>query len=323
VLTADDLRANEVRLTVTESLSRGDHQFIAKYSEESGDQSESLPVPLTVETSGVLPFLSDLKVQLPYATTKPAQDLGTSSSAYAVFVDANASGTASNYQQGPSFSGKVGTRGAATSGTYLVQASMGGKLLGFDVVGEGDFTIRTSANLLKPGFYNDLSITATNITPGSENKGQANGVQGLALGYYWAPQALEDLKGGAGNDEILVGATARRSATEIETGAGRDVLILSAFGKTANLEANVTDFQLGTDQVKVLSGNSPSGLVYRAITADNWQQFAPRAEQNTYGSGTKLVIDLDGTGPGTDKYTLYLPTVPFNYDTNTKSLFGL
>ncbi|MCO4859118.1 hypothetical protein MKD49_21685 [Herbaspirillum sp. WGmk3] len=323
VLTADDLRANEVRLTVTESLSRGDHQFIAKYSEESGDQSESLPVPLTVETSGVLPFLSDLKVQLPYATTKPAQDLGTSSSSYAVFVDANASGTASNYQQGPSFTGKVGTRGAATSGTYLVQASMGGKLLGFDVVGEGDFTIRTSANLLKPGFYNDLSITATNITPGSENKGQANGVQGLALGYYWAPQALEDLKGGAGNDEILVGATARRSATEIETGAGRDVLILSAFGKTANLEATVTDFQLGTDQVKVLSGNSPSGLVYRAITADNWQQFAPRAEQNTYGSGTKLVIDLDGAGAGTDKYTLYLPTVAFNYDTNTKSLFGL
>ncbi len=325
-LTAADISANEVRLTVPESLSVGEHEFTARYSEVSGDESVPATVPLTVTQTGVLPYLSDLKVQLPYPTSKPAQDLGTSSSSYAVFVDPDKPGSLNNYDQGPTFSGKVGTRlanGTDAGGKYLVQVSMGGKLLGFDVVNGGDFTVRTGASQLKPGFYNDLSVTATNITPNSDNKGQANSVQGLALGYYWAPQKLGNVKGGAGNDEILVGPTAEGRATEIETGNGRDVLTIGAFGKTGLLEATITDFRLGTDQVKVLSRNSRDGLIYQTINATNWDKFAPLAEQSASGNGTKLVIDLDGAGAGTDKYTLYLPTVPFNYETNTKSIFGL
>ena len=63
--------------------------------------------------------------------------------------------------------------------------------------------------------------------------------------------------------------------------------------------------------------------VYQIITADNWKQFAKETDQRGDSSSTNLVIDLDGPGPGTDKYTLYLDKVPFNYEANTKSIFGI
>lgn len=164
----------------------------------------------------------------------------------------------------------------------------------------------------------------TNITPSSESKGQTTSVQNLTLGYYWVAQKLESAKGGPGDDEILVGTTKDRQATVIETGSGRDTVTVGKFGTAAtNLEATISDFQLEMDKVKVFLRDGGHKMNYQNITSANWQQFAPRAEQSAFGSGTKLVIDLDGAGAGTDKYTLYLPTVAFNYDTNTKSLFGL
>ncbi|TDY86635.1 UNVERIFIED_ORG: hypothetical protein DFO49_4551 [Herbaspirillum seropedicae] len=158
----------------------------------------------------------------------------------------------------------------------------------------------------------------------SESKGQTTSVQNLTLGYYWVAQKLENAKGGPGDDEILVGTTKDRQATVIETGSGRDTVTVGKFGTAAtNLEATISDFQLEMDKVKVFLRDGGHKMNYQNITSANWQQFAPRAEQSAFGSGTKLVIDLDGAGAGTDKYTLYLPTVAFNYDTNTKSLFGL
>ncbi|MRT29523.1 Ig-like domain-containing protein [Herbaspirillum sp. CAH-3] len=325
-LTAADINdTDQIRLTVTESLSKGEHQFTAKYSEVSGDESKTeVAVPLNVTREGVLPFLSDLKVQLPYPSAKPAQALGTSKSSYAVFVDPDAPGRTNNYEQGPTITGKVGTllsNGTDAGGTYLVQVSMGGKLLGFDVVSGGNFTVRTGASQLAPGFYDDLSVTATNITPNSEHKGMVNSVQGLALGYYWAPQSLGNVKGGAGNDEILLGRTAGGAATEIETGNGQDVLTLSNLGRTGSLEATITDFRLGTDRIRIMAGNGNNGLTYRDIRLDNLENFAPASQQSASGTGTKLVIDLDGLAGG-DKYTLYLQNVTYNAS-NTHTLFGV
>ncbi|MDR6741209.1 hypothetical protein J2X56_003233 [Herbaspirillum sp. 1173] len=176
-------------------------------------------------------------------------------------------------------------------------------------------TALTELAVLKAGL--DQGVT-------SESKGQTTSVQNLTLGYYWVAQKLENAKGGPGDDEILVGTTKDRQATVIETGSGRDTVTVGKFGTAAtNLEATISDFQLEMDKVKVFLRDGGHKMNYQNITSANWQQFAPRAEQSAFGSGTKLVIDLDGAGAGTDKYILYLPTVAFNYDTNTKSLFGL
>jgi len=174
-------------------------------------------------------------------------------------------------------------------------------------------------------FSGALDVALDKLVMGtSDSKGQTTTVQNLTLGYYWVAQKLENAKGGPGDDEILVGTTKDRQATVIETGSGRDTVTVGKFGTAAtNLEATISDFQLGVDKVKVFLRQGDHQMNYQNITNANWQQFAPRAEQSASGGGTKLVIDLDGAGPGTDKYTLYLPTVPFNYDTNTKSIFGL
>lgn len=154
-------------------------------------------------------------------------------------------------------------------------------------------------------------------------------MQNLALGYYWVPQKLENVKGGDGDDEMLLGTTnitGDNKTIYIQTGAGKDVLTVGKFSAAgANLEATITDFELGVDKVKVFLRKSANNIDYQAITADNWNQFAVKADQSAIngGTGSKLVIDLDGAGAGTSKYTLYLPTVAYNYDLNTKTIFGL
>ncbi len=276
-----------------------------------------------------------------YNSSVTAKALGSSTSSYATFIDPGLEdspheGKVAVYEQGPTFTGtlgSLGTDGVKTyTGKYLISVNMGGKLLGFTTVDlgsdisrtSGTFEIKTGANLLAPGFYNDLSFTVTNITPNSQSKGQTSTVKDLALGYYWVAQKLEGAKGGPGNDEILIGTTKDGQATVIETGSGRDTVTVGKFSAAgANLEATISDFQLGTDKVKVFLREGEHKMTYQNITNANWRQFAPLAEQSASGSGTKLVIDLDGAGPGTDKYTLYLPTVAFNYETNTKSIFGL
>ena len=341
-LSAENISQGKVRLTVPESLGAGLHQLQTRYTEESGDTSSSNTINVTLEAPIAQPFLSDLKVKQPNGTgaSPIIKNLGSSTSSYATYVDPGVPGNAddngvASYDAGPTFTGTVGrlnTDGTKTyAGKYLISVSMGGKLLGFTTVDlstggtPGAFEIKTGASLLAPGFYKDLSFTVTEITPDSASKGQTTSVQNLAMGYYWVAQRLENAKGGAGDDEFLLGSTSDATgSTTIETGSGRDVITVGKFSNvTSNLSATISDFERGVDKVKVFLRNADKSLGYQNITAENWRQFAPQAEQSAFGSGTKLVIDLDGAGTGTDKYTLYLPTVPFNYDTNTKSLFGL
>ncbi|MFJ3056372.1 Ig-like domain-containing protein [Herbaspirillum sp. NPDC087042] len=336
-LSVANVSAGKVRLTVTESLGKGLHQLVGKYAEASGDTSISNSQEFTLPDPVAQPFLSDLKVKA--ATGSAVKSLGTSTSNYATFIDPGVPGNAedngvASYENGPTFTGTLGLLGTdgnkLYTGQYLVSASMGGKLLGFTTVDPskgstpGAFEIKTGANLLAPGFYSDLSFTVTDITPDSPSKGQTTSVQNLALGYYWVAQRLVNAKGGAGDDEILVGSTQAGAVSTIETGGGRDIVTVGKFSNVAtNLEATISDFQLGVDKVKVFLRNSDNSIGYQNISAANWQQFAPKAEQSASGSGTKLVIHLDGNVAGTDKYTLYLPTVAYNYDTNTKSIFGV
>jgi len=341
-LSAENISQGKVRLTVPESLGAGLHQLQTRYTEESGDTSSSNTINVTLEAPIAQPFLSDLKVKQPNGTgaSPIIKNLGSSTSSYATYVDPGVPGNAddngvASYDAGPTFTGTVGrlnTDGTKTyAGKYLISVSMGGKLLGFTTVDlstggtPGAFEIKTGASLLAPGFYKDLSFTVTEITPDSASKGQTTSVQNLAMGYYWVAQRLENAKGGAGDDEFLLGSTSDATgSTTIETGSGRDVITVGKFSNvTSNLSATISDFERGVDKVKVFLRNADKSLGYQNITAENWRQFAPQAEQSAYGSGTKLVIDLDGAGAGTDKYTLYLPTVAFNYETNTKSLFGL
>ena len=325
-LSVADIQAGEVRLTVPTSLDVGTHNFTSRYTEVSGDESISGAVKVEVKNPAQLPSLENLTVSLPYSSKQPAQSLGASDISYAVFTDPDKPGGFNNYDQGPTFKGRVSTvlsDGTTEAGArYLISVSMGGKLLGFNVVQSGDFTIETGASLLTPGFYKDLTFTVTNISADSPNKGQSTTTSGLALGYYWAPQALGNLKGGKGDDAILLGSTAGGANTQIETGDGKDTLILGTYGKTANLEATIIDFKLKEDTVKLFTRNVEQEMDFKAITAETLSQFAPASGQSAFGSGTKMVINLDGTTTGS-KYTLYLPTVPFNYEANTKAIFGI
>ncbi|UIN22419.1 hypothetical protein [Herbaspirillum frisingense] len=343
-LDAAAIAAGKIRLSVTTSLDAGTHVLTSKYSEVSGDTSTSSEFTLDVPADVLAqPFLSDLKVKLSGNADSTAKALGTSTASYANILDPGAVGDRgiSIYSHGPSFIGTLGTLNSDNSksftGKYLVSVNMGGKLLGFSVVdldaprapgdarAQGSFEISTGANLLTPGLYNDLSFTVTNITANSPSKGQTTSLEKLALGYYWVPQNLENVRGGPGNDEIFLGTTKDGRNTAIQTGTGRDTLIVGKFSNVGrSLEATVTDFELGVDAVKVFLRQADGSLGYQSITEANWRQFAKQADQSNDGAkGTKLVIDLDGGGAGSDKYTLYLPTVPFNYETNTKSIFGL
>ncbi|ONN66141.1 hypothetical protein BTM36_13045 [Herbaspirillum sp. VT-16-41] len=319
-------------------LGVGKHVLTTEYREStSGTTISSEKIEFTID-SIAKPFLSNLQVKQPGVGGKSVlKNLNSSTTDYATVVDAGIPGDrgVAVYDQGPTFTGTLGTvnpDGTKTStGKYLVKATAGDKLLGFDTIdlgaasGTGTFEIKTAASLLKPGIYSDLAFTATELTPGSASNGQSTTVGDLRLGYYWLPQKLENVVGRDGNDEILLGTTKDGRATTITTRGGKDSLIV---GKSNNagtsMEATITDFQLGQDTVKVLQRNGDNSLGYQIITSENWRQFAKQADQSNDGSrGTKLVIDLDGGGAGTDKYTLYLPTVPFNYEANTKSIFGL
>ncbi|WP_433693571.1 hypothetical protein [Herbaspirillum seropedicae] len=98
------------------------------------------------------------------------------------------------------------------------------------------------------------------------------------------------------------------AATEVVNGKYALVLIL--------------DFKLTEDTVKLFTRNANQEMDFRAITTETLSQFAPKDGQSAFNGGTKMVINLDGTTTGS-KYTLYLPTVPFNYEANTKTIFGI
>lgn len=208
--------------------------------------------------------------------------------------------------------GAVVTISARYKGNPIQLLRFTAKVIAFGEVKAGDFSLTTPANLLAPGMYHDLTITATNTSAGVNN-GQTTVVQNQALGWYWVPQKLESLTGGAGDDQIQLSVTAAGANTVVQTGLGKDTLVLGAFGTSdsSKLVATVSDFTLGQDKVAVFA---------QTITKDNLSSFVQASSYNT--SSTKLVVDLDGAGSGNTVYTLYLQNVAYNPG-NTHTIFGV
>jgi len=122
---------------------------------------------------------------------------------------------------------------------------------------------------------------------------------------------MGNLIGGNGNDGMLLGASQTTTPFTVTTGAGADTLTLGAFGKSSNLTATVTDFQLGLDKVQVWG---------QSITSANLSSFASATASDS-GRSTTLTVDLDGVRGGLS-YTLQLQNVAFNA-ANTQTIFGV
>ncbi|NQE49690.1 hypothetical protein [Herbaspirillum rubrisubalbicans] len=311
VLTSADLGAGNktINLTVAQSLSAGDHDIVARYTDTAGNIVNAAAQRFSVPAGGDTVTLTDLAVRSNKQGVGAAQALNSSESAYAVLSDMDTSQVSGHTPGGPVFTGKVGGGRGGSSDRYVVTIEMGGKLLAFDEVAAGDFSISLPVGSLPPGLYRDLNITAS-LSSGS-NLGQSTTVQGLKLGWYWAGIATGDIVAGGANDEIMLGET-RSSTTMIQTGAGDDKIIVGSFGRTENLIATVGDFVLGVDKVQVFN---------QTITQANLSSFV-KAGVGPTPTDTRLLIDLDGAGPGTLTYTLTLQNVLFN-SANTATIFGV
>ncbi|WP_433693568.1 Ig-like domain-containing protein [Herbaspirillum seropedicae] len=311
-LTADDLASPEasVSLTLAKSLLGSYNYLYTEYKEASGNiaSANGISVYSYRPQSVDAPVLSDLKVASPNKGS--AQALNDSTTQYASISDAGTPWAPGNYDRGLQFGGKVGTEGS--SDKYLITVKLGGKVLAFDTVNAGDFTLSSAANLIAPGLHEDLSFTATNITAGNNN-GTSSTVTGLKLGHYWAAQSLGDTRGGHGNDNFLLGATKNGLNTLIQTNGGDDTLTLGAFGKKGNFAATVTDFTAGADKIAVFG---------KSIDLGNLQQFVKEVAPIQGGNGTKVVVDLDGAAAGNQTYTLHLQNVAYQ-PANTHTLFGV
>ncbi|MDR9848137.1 hypothetical protein [Herbaspirillum huttiense] len=309
-LTAADVGAANMSLEVasTSSLGAGQHVITPKLSDAAGNVVAGNGVSVTLAAGTASPLLSNLKVNGETPDTQPINDSVTK---YAMIAETPTSAaTLLGLDQNLTFAGTVG--GAGANDTYLISVSMGGKVIAFGEVKAGDFSLTTPANVLAPGMYHDLAITATNTSAGVNN-GQTTVVQNQALGWYWVPQKLESLKGGAGDDQIQLSVTAAGANTVVQTGLGKDMLVLGAFGTndSSKLIATVSDFTLGQDKVAVFAQN---------VTKDNLSTYVQASSYNT--SSTKLVVDLDGAGAGNTVYTLYLQNLAYNPG-NTHTIFGV
>jgi len=309
-LTASDVgaAASAVDVTVAGSLSAGNHVITPKFSDPAGNVVVGNDIPVSMTSGTAAPVLSNLRVN---GETPDTQPINASPTKYAVIAETPLSpATLIGLDQNLTFSGNVG--GAGASDHYLISVSMGGKVIVFGEVSAGDFSLTTPANVLAPGMYHDLTITATNASAGINN-GQTTIVQNQTLGWYWVPQRLDSMSGGAGDDQIQLAVTAGGANTVVQTGQGKDTLMLGGFGTTdsTKLVATVSDFTLGQDKVKVFG---------QTITKDNLNTFVTASAYNT--SSTKLVVDLDGAGAGGTSYTLYLQNVAYNPG-NTHTIFGV
>lgn len=309
-LTAADVGAANMSLEVTStsSLGAGQHVITPKLSDAAGNVVVGNGVSVTLAAGTASPLLSNLKVN---GETPDTQSINDSVTKYAMIAETPTSAaTLTGLDQNLTFAGTVG--GAGANDTYLISVSMGGKVIVFGEVKAGDFSLTTPANVLAPGMYHDLTITATNTSTGVNN-GQTTVVQNQALGWYWVPQKLESLKGGAGDDQIQLSVTAAGANTVVQTGLGKDMLVLGAFGTndSSKLIATVSDFTLGQDKVAVFAQN---------VTKDNLSTYVQASSYNT--SSTKLVVDLDGAGAGNTVYTLYLQNLAYNPG-NTHTIFGV
>ncbi|WP_051156314.1 hypothetical protein [Herbaspirillum huttiense] len=309
-LTAADVGTAGMTLdvTTTGSLSAGEHVIQTRFSDTAGNLVVGNDVHVTLAAGAVAPMLGNLRVN---GETPDIQPINASSTKYAMIAETPTSAaTLTGLDQNLTFSGTVG--GAGTNDTYLISVSMGGKVIVFGEVKAGDFSLTTPANVLAPGMYHDLTITATNTSAGVNN-GQTTVVQNQTLGWYWVPQKLESLKGGAGDDQIQLSVTAGGANTVVQTGIGKDTLVLGGFGTSdsSRLVATVSDFTLGQDKVAVFAQN---------VTKDNLGTYVQASSYNT--SSTKLMVDLDGAGAGNTVYTLYLQNLAYNPG-NTHTIFGV
>ncbi|MET2988926.1 cell wall anchor protein [Herbaspirillum seropedicae] len=308
-----DLGSSNVTLSLTpaSSLGAGQHTLSSKYIDVAGNTVTGNDIVFNVQGGATAPVLSNLKVS---GDGQAAQAINDSTTRYAMVSAAAGDSTGSSgLQHQLSFTGTVGTAGSGHS--YLVTVSMGGKLLAFNQFAAGDFKLEAPANVLAPGFYKDLSIVATDVTDGPSN-GQSTAIGGQTLGWYWAPQSLTNLTAGAGDDMIPLGAAATANGiynTEVQTGAGKDTLVVGASGATdsARLMARVSDFMVGMDKVSVAG---------QTVTAANLDRFVTASAAPA--NGTILSIDLDGPGPGSLTYTLLLVNVQYA-QSNTHTIFGV
>jgi len=310
-LTASDLGGGpkEVDVTVFQSLSAGKHDLEIRYT-DTGGNAVSSNLSLDVTAGGAPVTLTDLAVRGNKQSAAEAQSLGQSGTSYAVISDADTSFASGHGNLGPVFVGKVG--GGDAADRYLVTIQMGGKVVAFEDVGAGSFSIGIPAGILPPGYYQDLSISATVLTAGAR-LGQTTSMQGLKLGWYWAAQAGTAIVGGNGNDELVLGAAADPEAPGgilVQTGAGDDRITVGSFGKTSALRATVTDFTIGMDRVKVFD---------QIVNQDFVKNFVTASDLN---GSTQLQIDLDGAGAGRLYYHLTLQGVQYNPST-IGSIFGV
>lgn len=341
ILTADDIGQPdlEVSLTLPNSLSSGTHQIVSRYTEISGNTSQSKAVTVDVSGQGSAPEVANVNMRLSEGTGCGASDSSGGTAKYlsargSVWVD-------SKYESGPEVVVSAG-KPFGDSESYLITAKMGGKLLGFDVfdAGAGNYgygSLQTSANLTSPNAYKDLEVSVTNVSDGESN-GYTSTLGGIETAYYWKAQNLDNLTASNAGETIYLGKTKRGVDTLIQTGAGKDTLVLGMFGKTAVEEntdsssptkwaATITDFSLGEDVIRLEEKwRHPDTPWWEArepgLTRDTLNQFVKSTAPILGGSGTSLVVDLDGSGPGTQTYTLNLQHVAYNPN-NTHTLFGV
>lgn len=317
-----------LNLTVTDSLAKGDHAIVAKFTTPAGATAQSAAETFAIGLDTKAPVLSNLTVKASYDPDANAKAVLMGGDRYTSVTDPGLS--TGFYDKGLIFSGSVNTPGVTGKQKYLVTLNMGGRMLGFDTfelsttedARTSSFTLQAAPNLLAPGLYRDLTVTVTNITEGSIHNGQTSTIKDVSLGWYWAPQYMGNLTGGNGNDGMLLSPPEPLTVPQVTTGAGADTLTVGAFGRSGakdaagnwiNFSATVTDFQLGLDKVQVWKQN---------ITADNYRSFVSSVGATADGRGTALVVDLDGAGAQRQTYTLILQNV--RYDAaNTHTIFGV
>ena len=296
VLTSSDVgSANTTRgVDVLNSLSFGNHNITTKFVDTAGATVTASNVAVNITSSGTPPTVTGLTVSADNGVTNVS--LNDSLTSYAAVSSLNNY----NVDKNLTFRGNV-------SADSVVSISMGGQQIAFASVTAGNFSIKAATNILKPGFYSDLSITVTDATSGA-SQGQTTLFTDYKMGWYYGSQALGDVTGGAGNDNFILGTST--ASSRVQTGAGNDIVTVGGFGLTSGLSKIISDFTVGTDTVKVNG---------QTVTSANLSNFVTASAS---GSDTRLVIDLDGAGAGATTYTLTLTGVTFN-SANTATIFGI
>ena len=160
-----------LNLTVTDSLARGNHAIVAKYTTSAGAFLDSVPTTINIVPDMKAPVLSNLAVKASYDTDANAKALLLGGNRYTSITDPGLE--TGFYDKGLIFSGSVNTPGVTGTQKYLVTLNMGGKLLGFDTFDlsttedarTSSFTLQAAPNLLAPGLYRDLTVTVVVARP--------------------------------------------------------------------------------------------------------------------------------------------------------------